>query len=87
MVEVAAASDFSMSENMGGNDLRNPSMDLLNIHTNGAGMDDVDKLLQAFQPGERPAIGRLHGCHRLLARPEPIRRVTCTRYSCATPPP
>jgi hypothetical protein len=69
MVEVAPASDFSMSENMGGNDLRNPSMDLLNIHNGGAGMDDVDKLLQAFQPGKAPTIGRLHRCHRLLARP------------------
>ena len=49
MVEVADISDMS---NHFGDSLRGTSMDLLNINTS-SGMDDVDKLLQAFQPGER----------------------------------
>lgn len=52
-----AAPDFNIDNGMSGaNDLRHPSMDLLNINNGGGGMDDVDKLLQAFQPGALPIL-------------------------------
>jgi len=54
MVEVAQHNDFLMGDgtDFGGN-LRGASIDMLSINnTTSAGMDDVDKLLQAFQPGE-----------------------------------